>query len=112
MELAYVCRLGRHLLQQEDLGMPLDIVDPKSHIDYFGAMQALDKAFDAGTPESAIPTNPYWEHIFPGAAGAAGISGCASSIPGNPTATQNIYDLLSCGLRGNETTVLQSLDFP
>jgi hypothetical protein len=112
MELAYVGRLGRRLLQQEDLAMPLNIVDPASHIDYFGAMQSLDKAFDAGTPESAIAPNPYWEHIFPGAAGAAGVSGCASGIPGTPTATQNIYDLLSCGLRGNETTVLEILDFP
>jgi Carboxypeptidase regulatory-like domain len=112
MELAYVGRLGRRLLQQEDLAMPLNIVDPSSHIDYFGAMQQLDKLYDAGTPESAIPTNPYWENLFPAAAGAGGEAGCASGIPGSPTATQNIYDLLSCGLRGNETTVLEILDFP
>ena len=112
MELAYVGRLGRHLLQQEDLAMPLNIVDPSSHLDYFGAMTLLDKAFDAGTPESAIQTIPYWENIFPAAAGAAGIAGCDASAPANPTATQNVYDLLSCGLRGNETSVLQSMDFP
>jgi hypothetical protein len=115
VEAAYVGRLGRHLLQQEDLAMPLDMVDPSSHTDYFSAMTALDKAFDAvpgGIAESSIPTNPYWENLFPAAAGAAGISGCASGIPASPTATQNIYDMLACGFRGNETSILQLLDFP
>jgi hypothetical protein len=114
MDLAYVGRLGRHLLQQEDLAMPLNIVDPSSKIDYFTAMTILDQAFDAGVPENQLPTLPYFENLFPGGKGPAGISGCdatAASIP-NPTATQNIYDVLSCGLRGNETTVLQILDFP
>jgi hypothetical protein len=112
VEAAYVGRLGRHLLQQEDLAMPLNIVDPSSHVDYFTAMQQLDKAFDAGVPESSVGPIPFFENLFPGGAGAAGIDGCASGIPGSPTATQNIYDLLSCGLRGNETTVLQLIDFP
>jgi hypothetical protein len=112
MELAYVGRLGRRLLQQEDLAMPLNIVDPASKMDYFGAMTQLDKLFDAGTPENAIQPIPYWENLFPAGAGAAGIAGCDSTAPANPTATQNIYDLLSCGLRGNETSVLFSLDVP
>jgi len=113
MELAYVGRLGRHLLQQEDLAMPLNIVDPSSHMDYFGAMTQLDKLLDAGTPESAIPKIPYFENLFPAAAGLGGVegSGCNDGV-GAPTATQNIYDLLCDGLRGNETSVLQALDTP
>jgi hypothetical protein len=113
VELAYVGRLGRRLLQQEDLAMPLNIVDPSSKMDYFGAMQQLDKLFDAGTPESAVPKIPYFENLFPAAAGAGGVEGssCNNGV-GSPTATQNIYDLLCDGLRGNETTVLEILDFP
>jgi hypothetical protein len=109
-EAAYVGRLGRNLLQQLDLAMPLNIVDPSSHVDYYTAMTMLSKQFDAGVPESSIAAIPYFENLFPTAAGAGGIAGCDASAPGAPTATQNMYDLLSCGLRGNETAVLEVAD--
>src|SRR6267143_1831081 len=73
-------------------------------------MTMLSKQFDAGVPESSIAAIPYFENLFPTAAGVGGIAGCDATAPGAPTATQNMYDLLSCGLRGNETAVLEIAD--
>ena len=41
VQLSYVGRFGRDLLTQRDLTQPLDIVDPKTGIDYYGAASAL-----------------------------------------------------------------------
>ncbi len=41
IQVAYVGRFGRNLLTQRDLNQPLDIVDPKTHIDYYAAASAL-----------------------------------------------------------------------
>jgi hypothetical protein len=43
LQVAYVGRFGRNLLTQRDLAQPLDIVDPKSKIDYFTAATAISK---------------------------------------------------------------------
>lgn len=109
VEATYTGRFAHHLLQEIDLSQPLDLVDKKSGIDYFHAADALDKAAYAGTPENAIAKNPYWENLFPQAAGAAGESLAAPGTPANPTATQNIYDLYYANL-GNETLSLEDLD--
>jgi hypothetical protein len=109
IEATYTGRFARHLLQEIDLSQPLDLVDPKSHLDYFSAAQTLDKNAYAGTSESSIAKIPYWENLFPQAAGAANIIGAAPGTPANPTATQNIYDLYYSNL-GNETLSLEDLD--
>ena len=41
LQLSYVGRFGRDLLTQRDLNQPLDIVDPKTGIDYYTAAAAL-----------------------------------------------------------------------
>ena len=109
VEATYTGRFAHHLLQEIDLSQPLDLVDPKSHMDYFTAAGMLSKNAYAGTPESAIARIPYWENLFPQAAGPNGISGSAPNTPTNPTATQNIYDLYYSNL-GNETLSLEDLD--
>lgn len=109
VEAAYVGRLGRHLLQEVDMAQPTNLRDPKSGTTYFQAATALVKLANANTPESRVAAIPYWENLFPAAAGAGGVSGYAPGIPANPTATQNIYDLyFSDG--PNATYALQSLD--
>jgi Carboxypeptidase regulatory-like domain len=82
LEASYVGRLGRRLLQTIDYAMPLDLVDPKSGVDYFTAAAQLERMAFAGTPVSAVQPIPYWENLFPDAVN--------SGPPGN-TATQNIY---------------------
>ncbi len=113
LEATYTGRFAHHLLQEIDLSQPLDLVDPGSKTDYFAASQMLSKAAYAGVSESDsnVTSIPYWQNLFPQAGGSAGASGCApgASSVTNPTATQNIYDLYTCYL-ANETTSLEILD--
>lgn len=99
VEAAYVGRLGKRLLQNLDLATALDLVDPKSGMDYFKASQLMSAASVAGVPVASMPTIPYFENMFP-------------NITGNGlTATQNIYqDLWGASVVGNETFPLYSLD--
>ncbi|HEV2488777.1 MAG TPA: carboxypeptidase-like regulatory domain-containing protein [Candidatus Acidoferrales bacterium] len=121
LDSAYVGRLGRRLLENLDLAMPEDVVDPASGEDYFKAATALIQAFNAGTDINSIPTSlagGYWEHQFPLAAGQpsinvsqfGGTGGCApGTYPASPTATQAMYDAFAC-FGPNETTTLQFVD--
>lgn len=110
-EAAYVGRLGRRLLEQKDLAMPLNLVDKKSGVDYFTAMTQLVKLAENNTPISAVSPIAYWQNLFPAAAGSAGVSNCAPGAVANPTATQNIYDQVFCnGLLHNETSTLFFMD--
>lgn len=119
-EAAYVGRFAHHLLQEEDLAMPLDVVDPASKMDYFTAATMLTKAAAAGTDISQLPNIPFWENLWPGAAGKPGFGlggglGCAPNAGGissdNFTATQSLYDQFSCDAF-NETTALFFADVP
>jgi hypothetical protein len=82
IEAGYVGRRGRDLLIRRDMAMPLNLTDPASGMDYFGAAKAAIDAYQArGITSSAaagfanIPAIPYWENLFPGAAGT--VSGVA-----------------------------------
>jgi len=66
LEAAYVGRLGRKILVNDDLAMPLNLVDPASGMDYFTAAQTLARLDLAGTPVGSVPKVPFWENIFPG----------------------------------------------
>ena len=119
LEASYVGRLGRHLLQETDLGLPEDIVDPATHEDYFHAATTLSKLARKGTAVADVnPTNagPYWEHLFAAAAGDQNqLWGCGSIPYGNigstVTATQAMYDTFACNV-GDEIVALQATDTP
>jgi len=121
-EISYIGRFGHRLLQEEDLAMPLDIRDPKSGMDYFTAARALDFARVNGTSIQNIGSIPFWEDIFPSAAGPASsqiyfFGPCApgaGSIPGgaNVTATQAMYNAWSCNPLGSDTFGLFNADVP
>ena len=122
VEASYIGRLSHHLLQEEDMAMPLNIVDPASKTSYFQAATMLSQAYNAGTNINNLAPIPYWENLFPGAAGMLGFGppgsssnlGCApgdSSSATNYTATQAVYDMWSCYV-GNETSALFNLDVP
>jgi len=101
---AYVGRIGRRLPVQEDVAMPLNLVDPKSHTDYFTAAAALSKLAYAGTPVANIQTLAYWENMFPALAG--------TDLGSGPlTATQVVYSVFQQNL-ANETNALFELDLP
>ena len=115
VQATYTGRFARHLLQEIDLSQPLDLVDPSSKTTYFQAAQMLDKLAYAGTATNDVQPIPYWENLFPAAAGSGLLSGnngqpCSGGpIPANATATQNIYDMYNC-YAGNETLSLEILD--
>ena len=113
LEVAYVGRLAHKLLAQEDVAMPLNLVDKASGIDYFTAASRLSQLGDAGyrTPgvtDSLVgPTAGYWANLFgPGPYPLA--DGTATS-----SAAQAAYDLFADPINGflhNETTALFVLD--
>ncbi len=86
--------------------MPLNLVDPRSGVDYFTAATQFAKLAQNNTPVSQVSKIPYWENFFPSAAGING-SLCGNGTPGqggapgngalaNPTATQSMYELFYC----------------
>jgi Carboxypeptidase regulatory-like domain len=77
LQLSYVGRLGRRLLTQRDLTQPLDLVDPKSGIDYYKAATAITKLaqsqsnplaptqFTPNQFDQALgPTTAYWSNLL------------------------------------------------
>lgn len=98
LETSYVGRMGRHLMQQIDFAEFLDLVDPKSGMDYYAAASILSKAGFAG--QTTVAPIPYWENLFPDAAGL---------VPGN-SATQTIYDDLWKGNPLNSTLNIFFMD--
>ena len=127
LEVSYVGRMAHRLLSQEDLAMPLDIVDPKSKVDYFAAARRLSELGFAGTPTSSVnastvgPTAAYWQNmVAPLQAGDAYTLACSGGSTTDPV--QAMYDLMGCGggpagdpnlfqSFGDETTPLANLDY-
>jgi len=118
-EVSYVGRFSRRLLVQEDLAMPLNIIDPKSKIGYFQAARQLTNLTVADTPVADVnastvgPTAAYWQNIIkPLQAGDQYSVMCdpagATSFTTDPV--QAAYGVFSC-FPYNETTALGVLDF-
>jgi len=113
LQVAYVGRLSHRLLSQEDVASPLDLVDPKTHVDYFKAVDALAVQYRQGVPASSItpatvgPTAQYWYDMLQSSPMYAAPDFCGASP--TPDALQAAYDLFSC-FSYNETTGQQALD--
>ncbi|HKW66730.1 MAG TPA: carboxypeptidase-like regulatory domain-containing protein [Terriglobales bacterium] len=133
LQLSYVGRFGGHLLTQRDLNQPLDIVDPKSKIDYFAAATALTKlaranpgqfnspaayqAFLSKVTDATVgPTAAYWHDMLPGLSGGATSyeTYCGGQVtPGSAGLIQAVYDLYynpGCAYVGNEIVGLADID--
>jgi len=119
LETSYVGRFGRRLLQQEDLAEPVDMHDPKSGETFFQAATIFAKDTQAGVPVQNVAQIPFWQNFFPRAAGPAGLASLQSSneacAPGvsplNPSATQNMYQLMSCNYGVDALTQLIQADW-
>jgi carboxypeptidase family protein len=70
LQLSYVGRFGRNLLTQRDLMQPLNLVDPKSGIDYYKAAGRLSELARAGYTPNQItdtlvgPTAAFWKDMI------------------------------------------------
>jgi hypothetical protein len=106
VEAAYVGRLGRHLLQEQDLAEPVDYTDPQGGGDYYTAGTALSKLVDANSGNAGATVQPiqYFEDVFPYMAN--------TDYPGE-SATQAIYSDEWAPYRANlgATTALADIDF-
>jgi hypothetical protein len=117
LDVAYVGRLSRRLLSQEDVAAPVNLRDPKTGLDYFTAVQALAKVYRQGVPTQQVndamfgAAAQYWADIFPAApAGGFRIHRCSGGTSyGSPDPVLAAYDLF-CGFKNNETTALQGID--
>ena len=96
---AYVGRLSRHSLIGDDVATPTDLKDPKSGQTYFQAASQLWALNVAGADVSKVPAIPFWENMWPGAAG------------GGLNATQSIYTNVYQQV-SDATTALTYLDLP
>ncbi len=101
----YNGRLGRRQLMLRDVVAPLNLKDPTSGTDYYSAMAALDKAYDAGVPNGIAPDNAYWTNLFPNLSCA--IVNSAGATTATYNRTQAVYYLLA---RSNETATLYDID--
>jgi carboxypeptidase family protein len=131
LQLSYVGRLGRRLLTQRDLAQPLDLVDPKTKIDYFQAATAITKLaqsqanplaptlLSANAFNQALgPTAAYWSDLL--RANGAPTTGLAPGATGwilpNGSATtsvaQAVYGLYENfgGFPGDEVVGLGDVD--
>ncbi len=120
LDVSYVGRLSHRLLSQEDVSAPLDLVDPKSGIDYYTAAQALAKLYRAGVTSNTVtaaqigPTAVYWQDLMgttnfvPGSQGFR-ISRCTSTPFASTDPVIAAFDLF-CGFANNETTAVQGID--
>jgi hypothetical protein len=119
LQVAYVGTVSRRLPLQVDLAQPANQTDPVSKTTYFQQAPILSKAAAVATPVNQIQPVPFFENTFPGWAGASvasavaanGDNCAAGTLPGNPTATQNIYELWNC-FPHNETFSLFLMDLP
>ncbi|MGH9734650.1 MAG: carboxypeptidase regulatory-like domain-containing protein, partial [Candidatus Acidiferrales bacterium] len=121
IEVSYIGHLGHRGLIQDDVATPMDIVDPKTKVDYFSAAKALAAQYNQETPTASItpsmigPTASYWQDMMlqPLQPGGAYTELCSSPQNGPPIGTtsalQAAYDLWSCNA-GNETTALSVVD--
>jgi hypothetical protein len=131
LQLSYVGRLGRRLLTQRDLAQPLDLVDPKSKIDYYAAATAISKLARSQTNPLAPtqlspsqfnqalgPTVVYWQNLLN--ANGSSTPGLASGatgwfLPNGTTTTsiaQAVYGLYvsSGAFAGDEVVGLGNVD--
>ena len=133
VQLSYVGRFGGHLLTQRDLNQPLDIVDPKTGIDYYAAATALSQLARANPQQFANaaayqnfvssvtdtivgPTAAYWHDMLPALApGVTGYTsfGGSTIAPGPAGLIQAVYDLYynpALSYVGNEIVGLADID--
>lgn len=120
-EAAFVGALGRSLLVNSDLAMPLDLKDLASGDTYFSAATKLVQGARNGATFDTIQRIPYWENLFPDiaanqAAALAVLNGRFRAgqpllAAGTPiSATQFMYRVFNNYAGPDYTTGLQEID--
>lgn len=101
VEVGYIGRLGRKQLVQMDVFQPLtQFKDPKSGQTWAQASGILRNYYEQGLSANQIPAIPFFENMFPGAAGLY--------IPGS--ATQNYFHDVYTEFAGSDLDALNDMD--
>lgn len=117
LQFAYVGRFGENLLTQRDLMQPLDLVDPKSGIDYFTAAARITQLGRQGLAVNQIsdavvgPTAAFWHDMLPPLAKGAQYQPFAGAMV-TSNLMQAIYTLYTTTdtYPGNEVVGLGNID--
>jgi hypothetical protein len=113
IQVNYLGRQGRHLLAQRDPMQPIDLVDPKTGMDWYTAGTMLAKQFHSQVPTGNVAAIPYFENLFPGASANLYCTDDAlgNCIPDHPTwsSTQAIYQIIN-DVGGDYTTTQAIID--
>ncbi|HLK33833.1 MAG TPA: hypothetical protein VKT29_12135, partial [Terriglobales bacterium] len=116
LDIGYVGHFAHRLMVLDDIATPMDLVDPKTGIDYFTAASRLSQMWRAGVPENSIspaaigPTAQYWQDMF---ATQPSYLLCSSGFNNSTTNFwTGVYDVFGpgCGSLYNESSGLYLLD--
>lgn len=99
-EASYVGRMARDLLVTRDIMHLNNLTDPKSGLDWYGAMNQLIDLRYKNTPITSVQKIPYFENIFPGLAGAYNVLGQDVTL----NATQAAYRRIATSALGGRNT--------
>jgi hypothetical protein len=112
IQLSYLGRLGRHLLAQRDVGHQMDLVDPKSRMDWYTAATILEKARQAGTNISQFQANPipYFENEFATLAASWGYPNATMAVYDDACAWSNTKNTCTGGNANDWTTTMQDIE--
>src|SRR5262249_34291781 len=116
MQLAYVGRLGRHLPTQRAPRQPIDLVDPKTGIDYLAAATRLAQLAQKNLPSSQVNDNTvgktaaFWHDMIPQATGYQDLFTGASFGTNLVGAIYDFYYFSGDSYPGNEVVGLGNLD--
>lgn len=112
LSVSYVGNLGRHLLAQQDMTTPLNLVDKASGVSYFQAALRMAQLVNTNVPISQVTpgmvgaTAAYWSDLFPSTAGMQ-IGNCTSTC----TALQEAYQAFAQNSL-NWSSAIYDLDIP
>jgi hypothetical protein len=109
VQLAYIGRMGRHLLAQRDVMAMNDLVDPVSKTDWYtnaAKLEAIRQTLPPGG--TAVTTMPYFDNVFPSNLASLMSSFYGVTIPSNFTPTQTIFWIMNNLYRNNDWTDVQA----
>ncbi|MEP7336437.1 MAG: carboxypeptidase-like regulatory domain-containing protein [Acidobacteriota bacterium] len=100
IDASYVGRIGRNLLVSRDAAHLNNLVDPKSGVDFYGAMRSLIALREQNASITSVQKIPYFENIVPGLAGAYSVLNQNVTL----TATQAAYRRIATSAVGGRNT--------
>ena len=117
LQVSYVGRVGRHLLALRDVAHQMNLVDPKSGMDWYTAATILEKARQAGTDLAYFQTHPipFFENQFstlakPASQGGWGYANATMAVYDDACAWSSSKATCAGGNANDWTTTMQDIE--